>query len=165
MEQLAATPVARVEVVLGKLLPYLAIGMIDVTAVTLLGIGFFDVPFRGDVLLFALMAMLFLLGSLGLGIFISAAVKSQLLATQMAMLATYLPSVLLSGLIFDLRSMPIALQLISRVVPARYFVVVLRGLFLKGVGLAVLWPQGLAMLLYAVIGLTLATRAFRKEIA
>ena len=165
MEQLAATPVAGVEVVLGKLLPYLGIGMIDVTAVTLLGILFFHVPFRGNVGLFALMAMLFLLGSLGLGIFISAAVKSQLLATQMAMLATYLPSVLLSGLIFDVRAMPIGLRLISRVVPARYFVVVLRGLFLKGVGLSVLWPQGLAMLLYAAIGLTLATRAFHKEIA
>jgi ABC-2 type transport system permease protein len=164
MEQLAATPVGAVEVVLGKLLPYLGIGMIDVTAVTLLGILFFDVPFRGDVLLFAVMATLFLLGSLGLGIFISAAVKSQLLATQMAMLATYLPSVLLSGLIFDVRAMPIGLRLISRVVPARYFVVVLRGLFLKGVGLSVLWPQGLAMLLYATIGLTLATRAFHKEI-
>jgi ABC-2 type transport system permease protein len=165
MEQLAATPVSRLEVVLGKLLPYLVIGMIDVTAVTLLGIFMFDVPFRGDVLLFGVMSMLFLLGSLGLGIFISAAVKSQLLATQMAMLATYLPSVLLSGLIFDVRAMPIALQTISRIVPARYFVAVLRGLFLKGVGLSVLWPQGLAMLLYAVIGLTLATRAFKKEIA
>jgi ABC-2 type transport system permease protein len=165
MEQLAATPVTRLEVVLGKLLPYLGIGLIDVAGVTVLGIAFFDVPFRGDPLLFGVMALLFLLGSLGLGIFISAAVKSQLLATQMAMLATYLPSILLSGLIFDVRAMPIALRVISRVVPARYFVIVLRGIFLKGVGLPVLWPQGLAMLLYAVVGLTLATRAFHKEIA
>jgi len=165
MEQLAATPVRRIEVILGKLLPYLAVGLIDVTGVVALGILVFHVPFRGNPLILFGMAVLFLLGSLGLGIFISAAVKSQLLATQMAMLATYLPSVLLSGLIFDLGSMPFALRAISTVVPARYFVVVLRGVFLKGVGLDVLWLQGLAMVLYAVVGLTLATRAFHKELA
>jgi ABC-2 type transport system permease protein len=164
MEQLAATPVHRVEVILGKLLPYLGIGLIDVAAVVTLGMTVFGVPFRGNPLLFLVMAALFLLGSLGLGIFISAAVKTQLLATQLAMLATYLPSVLLSGLIFDLRSMPWILRAISTVVPARYFVVVLRGVFLKGVGLDVLWPQGLAMIAYAVAGLGLAVRAFRKEI-
>jgi ABC-2 type transport system permease protein len=165
MEQLVATPVNRLEVILGKLLPYLGIGLIDVTAVAVLGILVFQVPFRGNPLILFGGAILFLLGSLGLGIFISAAMRSQLLATQMAMLATYLPSVLLSGLIFDLRSMPLALQLISTVVPARYFVVILRGVFLKGVGLDVLWVQGFALVLYATIGLTLATRAFHKELA
>jgi ABC-2 type transport system permease protein len=165
MEQLAATPVHPAEVILGKLLPYLGIGMIDVAAVVFLGMTVFNVPFRGNPLLFAAMAALFLVGSLGLGIFISAAVKSQLLATQVAMLATYLPSVLLSGLMFDLRSMPWILRAISTVVPARYFVVVLRGVFLKGVGLDVLWPQALAMIAYSVVGLGLAIHAFRKEIA
>jgi ABC-2 type transport system permease protein len=165
MEQLAATPVHRVEVILGKLVPYLAIGLIDVTATVIIGILVFAVPFRGSPVLFFGMATLFLLGSLGLGIFISAALKSQLLATQLAMLATYLPSVLLSGLIFDLASMPWPLRAISTVVPARYFVAVLRGIFLKGVGLDVLWGQGLAMIAYAVVGLSLAVFAFRKEIA
>ncbi|MFI5311405.1 MAG: ABC transporter permease [Gemmatimonadales bacterium] len=165
MEQLAATPVHPAEVILGKLLPYLGIGLIDVAGVVFLGMYVFDVPFRGNPLLFAVMAALFLVGSLGLGIFISAAMKSQLMATQLAMLATYLPSVLLSGLMFDLRAMPWILRAISTVVPARYFVVVLRGVFLKGVGLDVLWPQALAMIAYAVIGLGLAIRAFRKEIA
>ncbi len=164
MEQLAATPVHRLEVILGKLVPYLGIGLIDVTVAILIGIFVFGVPFRGNPALLAVMATMFLLGSLGLGIFISAALKSQLLATQVAMLATYLPSLLLSGLMFDLRSMPVALQVISTVVPARYFVVVLRGVFLKGVGLEVLWMQGLAMVLYAVVGLSLAVHAFRKEI-
>jgi ABC-2 type transport system permease protein len=111
------------------------------------------------------MAALFLIGSLGLGIFISAAAKSQLLATQISLLATYLPSLLLSGLIFDLASMPVVLRLISLVVPARYFIVVLRGIFLKGVGPDVLWVQGFAMIAFAVLGLTLAVRSFRKEIA
>jgi ABC-2 type transport system permease protein len=102
---------------------------------------------------------------LGLGIFISAAAKSQLLATQISLLATYLPSLLLSGLIFDLASMPLVLRTVSLVVPARYFIVVLRGIFLKGVGPEVLWIQGLAMIVFAVLGLTLAVHAFRKELA
>lgn len=164
MEQLAATPVSRVEVIAGKLLPYLAIGLVDVTAAVLIGVFVFQVPFRGSPLLLAGMATLFLLGSLGLGIFISAALKSQLLATQTAMLATFIPSLLLSGLIFDIASMPLPLRLVSMAVPARYFVVVLRSVFLKGVGAGVLWQQGFAMIVYAVLGLTLAVRAFRKEI-
>jgi ABC-2 type transport system permease protein len=165
MEQLAATPVREWEVIAGKLLPYLVIGLIDVTTAALMGVLVFEVPFRGNPVLLAGSATMFLLGTMGLGIFISAALKTQLLATQFAMLATYLPALLLSGLIFDLRAMPVVLQGISFIVPARYFVTVLRGIFLKGVGLDVLWPQGLAMVAYAVIGLTLAVRAFRKKLA
>lgn len=165
MEQLAATPVHRLEVIGGKLLPYLVIGLVDVTAAVLLGMFVFHVPFRGNPVLLAGMATLFLLGSLGLGIFISAALKSQLLATQLAMVVTFIPSLLLSGLIFDIASMPLPLRAITMAVPARYFVVVLRGIFLKGVGVAVLWRQGFAMIVYAALGLTLAVRAFRKEIA
>ena len=165
MEQLAATPVHRIEVILGKLLPYLAIGLMDVIAAVAIGMLLFRVPFRGSPLLLMGLAALFLVGSLGLGIFISAAAKSQLLATQVSLLATYLPSLLLSGLIFDLASMPFALRVISLVIPARYFIVVLRGIFLKGVGPEVLWIQGLAMIVFAVTGLTLAVRSFHKEIA
>jgi ABC-2 type transport system permease protein len=131
----------------------------------LIGIVVFEVPFRGNPFLLLALATLFLLGSLGLGVWISAVAKSQLLATQNAMLATYLPSMILSGLMFDLSSMPIVLRAISTLVPARYFIAVLRGIFLKGVGLGVLWGQGLAMLLFAAVGLTLAVRSFRKEIA
>ena len=165
MEQLAATPVRPVEVIVGKLLPYLAIGLIDVTATVLIGMFVFAVPFRGNPLLLAIMATMFLIGSLGLGIYISTVLRSQLLATQFAMLATFLPSVLLSGLMFDLNAMPLPLRVISLAVPARYFITVMRGIFLKDVGMPVLWSQGLAMVFYAVIGLALAIRAFRKEIA
>ncbi len=165
MEQLAATPVHPLEVIAGKLVPYLGIGLIDVSAAIAIGMLVFGVPFRGNPVLLLVMAILFLLGSLGLGIFISAALKSQLLATQLAMLATYLPSVLLSGLMFEIGNMPIPLRVISTIVPARYFVVVLRGVFLKGVGLHVLWAQGFAMVAYAVVGLSLAVHAFKKEIA
>ena len=165
MEQLVATPVRRVEVILGKLLPYLGIGLVDTAAAILIGMVVFQVPFRGNPLLLFALATLFLIGSLGLGIFISASFKSQLLATQTSLLVTYLPSLLLSGLIFDLASMPFVLRLISYVVPARYFIVVLRGLFLKGVGIEVLWVQGALMLAFAVAGLGLAVRSFKKELA
>jgi ABC-2 type transport system permease protein len=164
MEQLAATPVHSVEVIFGKLLPYFAIGLFDVVIAVIIGLTVFRVPFRGNPLFLLVTTSLFLLGALGLGIFISAAIKNQLLATQIAMLATYLPSLLLSGLMFDIASMPKFLQLVTVIVPARYFVKVLRGVFLKGVGPEVLWAQALGMLLFAFVGLSLAVRAFRKEI-
>lgn len=165
MEQLAATPVHRLEVILGKLVPYVGIGLIDIVLVAVVGGVVFAVPFRGNPVFLMATAMLFLLGALGLGIFISATSRSQFLATQLAMLATFLPSTLLSGLMFDLSSMPKALQLISLAVPARYFVTVVRGVFLKGVGAHVLWGQALGMIIFAVAGLGLAVRAFKKEIA
>jgi ABC-2 type transport system permease protein len=164
MEQLAATPVHRVEVILGKLLPYLAIGLVDVAVAVVMGMFVFGVPFRGNPVWLFGTTFFFLLGALGLGIFISAAVKSQLLATQAAMIATLLPSLLLSGLMFDIAGMPFALRLVTHLVPARYFIVVTRGIFLKGVGPEVLWIQGLGMIVFAAVGLGLAVRVFRKEI-
>jgi ABC-2 type transport system permease protein len=110
------------------------------------------------------MTLLFLVGALGLGIFISAAVKSQVLATQFALISTYLPALLLSGFLFDIASMPRFLQGVTFLIPARYFVTVTRGIFLKGVGVGVLWPQAVLMLVYAMVGLGLATRFFKKEL-
>ena len=163
MEQLAATPVHRVEVILGKLVPYLVIGLIDVAVAIALGLTVFQVPLRGNPFWLLGTTFFFLLGALGLGIFLSAAVKSQLLATQTAMIATYLPALLLSGLMFDVNAMPFVLRVVSRLVPARYFITVTRGVFLKGVGPEVLWPQGLGMVLFAALGLTMAVRVFKKE--
>jgi ABC-2 type transport system permease protein len=164
MEQLIATPVTRLELVLGKILPYIGIGLADVALVSTLGVALFGVPFRGSVLLLTVLSFLFLLGTLGLGIFISAVAKSQLLATQMAMVATFLPAFLLSGFMFAIDVMPAPLQAISYLVPARYFLVVTRGVFLKGVGADVLHTQALLMVAFAVTGLALAVRAFRKEL-
>jgi ABC-2 type transport system permease protein len=164
MEQLAATPVGRFEVILGKLVPYLAIGLFDVAVTVVAGMVIFGTPFRGSVLLLAAMTFLFLVGALGLGVFISSAVKSQVLATQAAMVSTYLPAILLSGFLFDISAMPPFLRGVTYLIPARYYVTVTRGVFLKGVGLSVLWPQGVSMLLYALVGLGLATRFFRKEL-
>jgi len=164
MEQLASTPVTRAEVVLGKLLPYLAIGMVDVAVTSVVGVLLFDVPFRGSVVLLALLSFLFLVGASGLGIFVSAGSRSQLLATQVAMIVSYLPSLLLSGFMFAISSMPAPLRAITYLVPARYFLVVTRGIFLKGVGLGVLRGEAALMALFAVAGVTLAVVRFKKEI-
>ena len=165
MEQLASTPVSRLEVLLGKLLPYLGIGLVDVALCSLLGVLIFHVPFRGNALFLMGASFAFLVGTLGLGLVISAVARTQMLATQIGMIATFLPGFLLSGFMFPIDNMPLPLQLLTGLVPARYFLVVTRGIFLKGVGPDVLWPQGLLMIVYAVAGLALAVRAFRKELA
>lgn len=164
MEQLASTPVSRLEVVLGKLLPYVGIGLIDIALTVVLGMALFRVPFRGNVFLLFALSLLFLIGALGFGIFISAVAKSQMLATQAAMVLTYLPALLLSGFMFSIDAMPALLRGITFLIPARYFLVVTRGIFLKGVGADVLRTQGLLMLAFAIIGLGLAVAKFRKEI-
>lgn len=164
MEQLAATPVGRLEIILGKLIPYVAIGLFDVLVIVAAGILIFGTPMNGSIAFLVFMTLLFLLGALGLGIFISAAVPSQVLATQVAMVATYLPALLLSGFLFDIAAMPAFLRGVTYFIPARYFVTVTRGIFLKGVGISVLWPQALFMAGYAVLGLGLAARIFRKEL-
>ena len=164
MEQLVSTPVHRFEVVLGKLLPYVAIGVIDVVVVSFIGVLLFDVPFRGSPSLLMILSLAFIVGALGLGIFISAVAGSQLLATQLAMLLTFLPAFLLSGFMFAIDVMPPALQAFTYLIPARYFLVVTRGVFLKGVGVEVLATEGVLMIAFAVLGLFGATWAFRKEI-
>jgi ABC-2 type transport system permease protein len=164
MEQLAATPVSRTEVVLGKLLPYIGIGLIDVVTASLFGVWWFDVPFRGDPLLLMVMSTFFLIGSLGLGIVISVIARNQLFATQVAMLTTFLPAYLLSGFMFAIENMPPVLQWVTHIVPARYFIVVTRGIFLKGVGVSELYVQGLLMIAFAAFGVALAVRVFRKEL-
>jgi ABC-2 type transport system permease protein len=164
MEQLASTPVSRLEVVLGKLLPYLGIGFVDVLVTCGLGVLLYQVPFRGSLLLLMGLSILFLVGALGFGIFISAVTRSQILATQLSILTTFLPSYILSGFMFSISVMPRPLQIVSLAVPARYFLVVTRGIFLKGIGVEVLWVQALLMVAFAALGLGLALRAFRKEL-
>jgi ABC-2 type transport system permease protein len=165
MEQLAATPVSSAELILGKLAPYLVIGLVDVTVALVAGVYVFEVPFRGSLLLFALASAVFLLGVLGLGILLSCKMRSQLLATQAALFATYMPALLFSGFMFTLDNMPTFLQLVSRVIPSRYFVEITRGVFLKGTGVDVLWPALAGLTLYAVAVVALSVRTLRKEIA
>lgn len=165
MEQLVATPVRRAEIVLGKILPYLLIGLFDVAVVILVGVLVLEVPFRGDLALLFALTTLFLLGALGVGTVISAVLKTQVLATQVAMVVTYLPALLLSGFMFAIANMPPVLKAFTWIVPARYYVTVTRSVFLKDAGLAHLWPEAVALALFAAAGLGFAIRAFRKEIA
>jgi ABC-2 type transport system permease protein len=165
MEQLAATPATRGEIVLGKLLPYVFIGLVGVALTVVTGVVVFRVPFEGSLLLFLVQTLLFLTGALGLGVVISAVARSQFLATQIAFIATLLPAMLLSGFLFEIRSMPVVLQGLTYLVPARYYITATRGVMLKGVGPGSLWTPTVFMLVFAAASLLLARRAFRKEIA
>jgi ABC-2 type transport system permease protein len=165
MEQLVSTPVTRFEIVAGKLLPYLAIGVLDVLLAVAIGTMVFHVPFRGSLMLLAAMTLVFLLAALGFGMFLSAALKSQVLATQFAMVATYVPALLLSGFIFAIANMPRPLQLATYLFPARYYVTITKAVFLKGVGLEVLWRQGLPLAGLAALAIGATVFAFRKEVA
>jgi len=165
MEQLAATPVSRTEVVLGKLLPYLAIGLIDVVVSSLLGVWMFDVPFRGNVALFMVLSTFFLIGALGLGMVISALGRSQLVATQVAMVVTFLPAYLLSGFMFPVKNMPQIIQYATYINPLRYFLVIIRGIFLKGNGLDILWPEITSLLALGLLVIFISALRFKKRIA
>jgi ABC-2 type transport system permease protein len=165
MEQLASTPATKLEILLGKLVPYVGIGLVDVALIVVAGVLVFGVPLRGSVVVFFAQTVLFLVGALGLGLLISAAAKSQFLATQIALIATLLPAMLLSGFLFEIEAMPPVLQAVTYLVPARYFVVVARGIMLKGVGPGVLWVQSVFMVAFAVAGIAVTTRVFRKEVA
>jgi ABC-2 type transport system permease protein len=165
MEQLFASPVGRLEIVLGKLLPYLGLGMVQLLLVVGVGANAFDVPLLGSPVLVLLAGLLFLGGMLGQGLFISVMAKNQLVATQAGALSSLLPSLLLSGMLFPIDNMPLPLRLISRIVPARYFVDALRQILLKGNGLGGVWPDLAAMLAFAVVIVGLATGRFKRRIA
>jgi ABC-2 type transport system permease protein len=165
MEQLFASPVGRLEIVLGKLLPYLALGLVELLLVVAFGALVFDVPIRGSVALIMAFGLVFLAGMLGQGLFISVVARNQLVATQAGALSAMLPSIILSGMIFPIENMPLPLQAISRLIPARYLVHGLRGILLKGNGLDVLWPDLLAMAVFAVAILGLATARFKRRLA
>jgi ABC-2 type transport system permease protein len=164
MEQLLSTPLKVEELLLGKLLPYFAIGMVDVLLAVLMGELLFDVPLRGSLFLLFGMAAIFLAGSLALGMLISILTRSQLLASQVAMVLTFLPAFLLSGFMYDIANMPRPVQLITHLVPARYFVSLLQGIYLKGVGLEVLAFEAALLTVFAVAMLTIARLRFRKKL-
>lgn len=165
MAQLFATPVGRLEIVLGKLLPYLVLGALAVLLVTAVGGYVFDVPFRGSAATLTLLSLLFLIGMLGQGLLISVVTQNQMVATQVATMSSMLPSMLLSGFVFPIENMPVALQWLSRVVPARYYVTGLRGVLLRGNGLAELWPEALLLAAFGVLMLGVATARFKRTLA
>jgi ABC-2 type transport system permease protein len=165
MEQLFASPVGRLEIVLGKLLPYLVLGIVEMLVVIAFGAGAFGVPFRGNPIALFSVGFFFLVGMLGQGLLISVIAKNQLIATQAGALSALLPSMLLSGMMFPIENMPKIFQWISNLIPARYFVHSLRGVLLKGNGFDVLWVDLLVQIAFAVFVLGLATARFPRRLA
>jgi drug efflux transport system permease protein len=164
MEQLLVTPVTPEEVILGKVLPYIALAFIDAMVVIAFAVFHFGVPFVGSVALLAGFGLVFIVAALSAGILVSTLVSTQQVAMMMTQLLTVLPSVMLSGFIFDVRNMPRVLQLLSYVVPARYFQMIIRGIMLKGAGIRVLWSQAVFLAILTLVLLTIAARRFRLKI-
>jgi ABC-2 type transport system permease protein len=164
MEQLMSTPLRPVEVVLGKMLAYFAVGMADAAVALLVALFVFQVPMRGSYLFLALSTCMFLFGALFWGIFISTISKTQLQAYQMGLLSSFLPAFLLSGFIYAIETMPPVIQAITYMIPARYVVAIMKSVFLKGVGIQVLWGELVFLTLYAVIVFLLAVRKMNQKL-
>jgi ABC-2 type transport system permease protein len=164
MEQLISTPVKGRELILGKLIPYFIIGMFDVLLAVLMGEFLFQVPLRGNVALLFAMTAIFLAGSLSLGMLISIVTRSQLLASQLAMVMTFLPAFLLSGFMYAIPNMPKAIQAVTYFVPARYFVALLKGIYLKGIGLNILFIEAGLLTVFGIMVTILANIKFKKKL-
>ena len=164
MEQLISTPVSAMEIMLGKLVPYFALGMFDVVVCAVIAIAWFGVPFRGSFTTLMISSALFMIVVLSLGFFISVLAKNQFAASQIALLITFLPAFLLSGFLFSIEQMPVALQWITRILPARYYVSILKNIFLKGTPITLLYADLIPLAVFALLLALLATRAFHKRL-
>jgi ABC-2 type transport system permease protein len=165
MEQILSTPLRPAEMVLGKMLAYFAVGLADAAVTIVVGIFVFEAPFRGSLLLLTVYTFIFLCGALFWGIFVSAATKTQLQAYQMGVLSSFLPSFMLSGFIYATGNMPVVIQAISYAIPARYMVTTLKGVFLKGVGVSVLWAELAFLVAYGAVVFFMATRKLNQKLA
>ena len=157
MEQVRMAPISMPAFVLGKTLPYLAISQVSAMLIVLTAMVLFDLPMRGNWLALSFVLALFLVGCVGTGLLVSTVTESQQMALQMSMLIAFLPTMILSGFIFPIASMPIPIQYITTIVPARYFLIALRGIVLKGLDLAALWQPLTALLMYALFVLGLSS--------
>jgi ABC-2 type transport system permease protein len=165
MEQLLSTPVRPTELVLGKLIAYFALGLADMFISIIVGVFIFQVPFRGNALFLFFTSCLFLFGALSWGIFVSTTARTQLQAYQMGMLSSFLPGYMLSGFVYSITNMPKVIQLISYIFPARYFVTILNGVFLKGIGIRFLWVEVLMLAAYATLIFWRTCKKMRLKVA
>ena len=163
MEQLMVTPMRPIELMLGKTLPFALIGIVDMVLITAGALLIFRVPFRGNFLLLLFCALLFLMTSLGAGLFLSTIAHTQQQANMMSFFFTT-PAFMLSGFTFPLRNMPLVVQYLTYLNPLRYFMEIVRGVFLKGTGFEVLWPKMLCLFVYGVVVLGLSALRFRKKL-
>jgi ABC-2 type transport system permease protein len=164
MEALVVSPVRKNELMLGKVLPYVIIAFLDVILVTAIGVFWFGVPFKGSFVFLLFSSFIFLLGAMSIGVFVSTNARSSQEAIQVSLLTTMLPAILLSGFVFPIENMPLIIQAITYFLPARYFLTILRGIFLKGIGLDYLWPEFSALLCLSVLILFASVKKFKKRI-
>ena len=164
MEQLISTPIETHELILGKMIPYFLLGFLDVLLSVIMGTQLFGVPLKGNPLILFFIASLFLVGGLSLGLLYSILTKNQLLAFQMAIMSSFLPAFLLSGFAFPVSGMPTAVQLFTYIVPARHFVTILKGIFLKGVGLEILWFETALLGVFGVAVFVIANARMKKKL-
>lgn len=165
MEQLLSTPVRPAELVLGKMLAYFVVGTADTVIAVVVGILIFQIPMRGSFLLLAAASGIFLTGALFWGVFISTSARSQVVAFQLGLLTSFLPAMQLSGFIYAVENMPAPIQVITYIVPARYFVKIVKGIFLKGVGLEILWSEMLFLAIFGTGIFLLTSRRMRQKLA
>jgi len=165
MEQLLSTPVRPIELVLGKIVPYYIIGLADLTIAVVAGTALFGVPLRGNALVLFGSSAIYMLGCLSMGLFISAATRSQTLAFQLGILTSFLPAFLLSGFVYSIENMPWIIQAVTYLVPARYFLVLLKGVFLKGAGVRLLWVEGLMLVAFSLLMFRAAVRNVKGKLA
>jgi ABC-2 type transport system permease protein len=164
MEQILVSPIRAVEVVFGKVAPYIVLALVDSILVVGVSVLVFGVPFRGSPILLFLFSILYVYAALGIGVLISSFARTQQIALMAAMLATMLPSFLLSGFIFPIRSMPVWLQAVTAIVPARYYLVIIRGIMLKGVGAGPLLMPAAFLVVFGTVLLLLSVRRFRSTL-
>jgi ABC-2 type transport system permease protein len=164
MEQLLTSPVTAVQIIVGKVIPYIGLALLDGVLIILFAMFHFGVPFVGSVWLLFLFGVIYIIAALSIGILISTLVRTQQVAMMAAQLTTMLPSVMLSGFIFEIKNMPKVLQWVSYFVPARYFLLIIRGIMLKGSSLSVLWTEAIFLIILTLILLTVAAKKFELKI-
>ena len=164
LEQLVVTPIKPYQLIIGKLAPFFIIGVIDVILVVFFASLVFSLPVKGGALLLLFLSLIFLMTTLGLGLFISTISRTQQQAMMTAIFFFMLPMMFFGGFVFPIENMPIIIQYVSYIIPVRYYFIIVRGLFLKGVGMSILWPQALALLIFGSIILSMSVMRFQKRL-
>ena len=164
MDQLLVTPIKPWQLIVGKLAPFTAIGLVDITLVLLVATFWFGVPIKGSVALLYGLSLLFIMNTLGLGLLISTVSRNQQQAMMTAIFFVMMPMIILTGFVFPIENMPRVIQWLTYIMPMRYYFLIIRGLFLKGSGLTELWPQGLALLVIGTVVLTLSVLRFKRKL-
>ena len=164
LEQLVVTPIKPYQLIIGKLAPFFIIGVIDVILVVFFASLVFSLPVKGGALLLLFLSLIFLMTTLGLGLFISTISRTQQQAMMTAIFFFMLPMMFFGGFVFPIENMPIIIQYVSYIIPVRYYFVIVRGLFLKGVGMNILWPQASALLVFGIAILSMSVMRFQKRL-